>query len=921
MRGNSMVLLIFVLIGLLCSSQAEAGSVCVLDPGSQAHDLKPFMEFLEDPGGRLTIEDVASESMASRFRRPSTGHFNFGFTSSALWFRFTVVEPLPPGQAFDAQRAFWIFDPGWHLYDTFHLFVPQTTAPGGWKEYSAGRLIHGPGHREHRHFQLPSDLTTPTTCYVRVTGIRSVVLNPYISTIDHAMHSNGFKMLGTSLLLGFFGTLMLANLGILLYTRNLKFGGFVLANAAFTVFVAVSSYQFLFIHERLPTFIMVAGLFSQGALAMVARAFLETRKGERLIDGLLLTSIWLVFAAAALAFFLPDQVQGKLSLYVLTPLSLVMIWACLANLKRDRTVSLIFLSAWVVGSANIFVYTWASQGILPFVHPAMIWIGLVVLAMAMAVLMAHDIRVMAARRQSAVAMARARSTFLASMSHEIRTPMTAILGFLNLSLQAGAEGQLRSYLLKVRSAAQHLMGVINDILDVAKIEAGKIELESKVFDPETLLADTAALITSQAFENGNELVLSLGPSVPGCLVGDSLRLQQILLNLGGNAAKFTKNGTVCMVVDVADGGEPMKDSVWLRFQVVDTGIGIDPEVLPRLFQSFEQADSSTARVYGGTGLGLNISQRLAHLMGSEINVQSALGRGSTFEFTVKFERVAGDEKSQEKVHAFDGLRTLLVEDNPASRAAMEEILGRLGVDVKSAATASDALRLLASESFDLVLLDLDLPDYTGLEVLASLNEFKLGAKLKVVLMASLVRSEMDGMQPDLTGVREILMKPFTYLAVKDVLSRAVLGEAFVVDATCRAEKMPSHEAVRGLRVLLVEDNLFNQELISVILEQAEVEFDLAMDGREAVTRIMKDDTKFDVVLMDIQMPGMDGYEATRIIRSDKRFGSLPIIAMTANVMAEDRARCKEAGMDGHLNKPVDTDELFKTLAAWGRGSE
>jgi len=523
---------------------------------------------------------------------------------------------------------------------------------------------------------------------------------------------------------------------------------------------------------------------------------------------------------------------------------------------------------------------------------------------------------MALQRQSAEAMAQAKSTFLASMSHEIRTPMTAILGFLNLSLQMGPEGQLRQYLLKIRTSAQHLLGIINDILDLAKIEADKMELEADPFEVEAVLRDTADILVARAFENGNELVVSVQPGLPRRLVGDSLRLKQILVNLGGNAIKFTRNGTVRLAVLRAEDGPSPDNSVTLLFQVSDTGIGIDAAVLPRLFESFVQADTSTARVYGGTGLGLNISRRLVHLMGGEIAVRSQLGQGSTFEFTAVFKPEGSDTATAADQ---EDLKVLVAEDNPASREAMEEVAASLGLKSTFAGSAEEALRLASAENFDLILLDWDLPDTTGPEAVTLLRSSQRLARVPMALMASPAQPEVESIDPARLGVENILFKPFTASSVRDMVRRVIHHDASPAREIggIAVEEQRNRERARGLRVLLAEDNRVTQELISLILSQAGVLVEVAGNGIEAVLRMM--DTSLpepDVVLMDVHMPEMDGYEATQNIRRDRRFQALPIIALTTNVMAGDRQRCLEAGMNDHLGKPVDTGALFAALVKW-----
>lgn len=915
-----LVLLPSCFIGL---SPVWAAEVCVLDAKKEYHDLRPFMEFMEDADRSLSIDQAAAPALADRFGLPPKGHFNFGLTSSALWFRFTIVDH-PSNSAEGRLPSLWIFDPGWQFYDTIDLYVPEPDATGGWRTYSAGRLPSVPGAPDKRFFKLPVGLGEPTTCYLRVTGIRPIMVAPHLASLDSTLRVNGFKTLGVALLIGFFATLMLGNLAIYLYTGNSKYKWFVLSNLTFASFVATTNYQHLFVVKNLPTVIMTVGLVGQAIVATTVRQFFEISKHNKKINAILLICVWAVLGVSASAFALPEEIHPKLSIYAVMPLTLVVFLACFDCLKRDRVPALIFMGAWLGATLAAFTYNWAIKGGLSFVHPSFMWVSFVVEAMCMSILLAYNIETLSAQRQAAEAMAQTRSSFLASMSHEIRTPMTAVLGFLNLSLHLRAQGQLRQYLLKINAAANHLMGIINDILDLAKIEAGKVELEAKPFEVETLLQDTADLLVSGAFENGNELVVSVQPGLPRRVTGDSLRLKQVLLNLSSNAVKFTHGGTVRLAVHAAADATPVHDAVTLRFEVSDTGIGIDPAVLPRLFTSFEQADAATARVYGGTGLGLSISRRLVQIMGGDITVRSRPGEGSIFEFTVVFGPDPQDEVRGEANAAGHGsLNVLVVEDNPASRAAMEEVATCLGLRHRFAGTAAEASQLGDAENFDLILVDWNLPDMIGPEAVTLLRSSERTARVPVALMASPARPEMENLRLQGSGVQGILAKPFTASAVEVLLRQIASSDksAALADAHTLADAPYDLEQAQGLRVLLAEDNLFNQELLGVILTEAGVEMEIADNGAEAVRRVTEGGAPLDVVLMDVHMPLMDGFEATRTIRNDQRFSGLPIIAMTADITAEDKARCLEAGMDDHLTKPVDTDELFRILVKWGRKAQ
>lgn len=911
-----------ILLCLAAAPDALASGVCYLEEGREEYALRPFMEYLEDKEGALGIDQVASPDMASRFGLPPNGNFNFSFTRSALWFRFTIAaDPKASGDS--GVPRVWILDPGWNIYGTFELFVPKPKAEGEWQTYSAGYLMTPAWGQDRRHFQLPEWIDSPTTCYIRVTGIRALVLSPHVTTIDRALQVNGYKMLGTGMVLGFFCTMILGHLAIYLYTKNAKFKWFILANISFTIYIIASSYQYLISHEKIPNVIMAFGLISQGFIAVIYRSFLKLKNHNTLVDHLLLAGAIFVFLTAAASLYSLEYLPGNLAVRSAIPLFLICIWACAISIKRERVVSLLFISSCVSAIICVSLFDRAVAGDLPFAHPVIVWAIFLIDAIFICVLLAHVIATITLQQQAAEAHAEARTLFLASMSHEIRTPMAAILGFLKLSLSMGATGQLKQNLLKIQTSANHLMGIINDILDLSKIETGKIELELRPFEIEALLSETADILVSRAFENNNELVLSLHPDVPRRLLGDALRLKQILVNLGGNAVKFTRNGTVRISVACAAEASPVRGAVNVRFEVSDTGIGIDEAALPKLFESFTQADNSTARVFGGTGLGLSISRKLTHIMGGRISAQSQFGKGSTFEFTVRLIALPEEDDAAGKpAQDYSSKSVLVVEDNPASRDAIRETLTGLGLRCKLAGSAHEATRLAAKESFDFVLLDWDLPGMAGPEAVEHLRRSELG-QTPMAIMLSMARPEAEGLRPETYGIQAILAKPVTRSALEGVLMLLVCAEksdAQDISGSC-AEEQRTRDAVRGMRVLLAEDNQFNQELIEAILVMEGVDMEIANNGKEAVSRVLDDKRPaFEAVLMDIHMPLMDGYEATRAIRANKRFRALPIIAMTANVLAGDRERCLEAGMNDHLTKPVDTEALFATLAKW-RGSK
>jgi PAS domain S-box-containing protein len=510
---------------------------------------------------------------------------------------------------------------------------------------------------------------------------------------------------------------------------------------------------------------------------------------------------------------------------------------------------------------------------------------------------------------------RAKSDFLANMSHEVRTPVNAIMGMTHLALRAHPDPKQGSYLTKINTAAQALLNIMNDILDFSKMEAGKMTLEHITFSLDEVLKDLLDIIGVKAEQKQLSIVVSVASNVPRYLIGDPLRLGQILINLVNNAVKYTSHGTIVIEVVVNNARTEQ-----LRFSVSDTGIGMTPEQVAKLFESFTQADTSFTRVYGGTGLGLAISKQLAELMGGTITVESVIGVGSTFQFMAIFRSTTAPLELPRGDRPVDAQfkRALIVDDSESTRQTLTDMLLVHGINASGVSSGEEAISVLIARSesgqpFDLVLMDWRLPGIDGTETARRIKTNKKLSRIPAIVMISAFdRDEVLG-GANKGSFDEFLVKPFTVAQLAHSIT-VTLGTKFDVKDETPLTIVQSISKLIGRKVLLVEDNDFNRDIATEMLGDLGVLHEIAVNGQEAVDLVAGQ--SFDLVLMDLQMPVMDGLTATKLIRSDARFHKLPILAMTAHAMEGDRERSLNAGMNDHIAKPISFDGLTKSLLQW-----
>jgi signal transduction histidine kinase/DNA-binding response OmpR family regulator len=912
-------MLALVLLYLLTVPRALASPVVMLDSEIQRQPVGQHIDYLEDPERNLGLTEILSPAFQGRFAPSGQPNLHLGLSRSAWWLRLVVHNPSANTQELLLEL------PSASLAD-IRLFTPD--AAGAYSMRVAGsrtRTVQGDISAPGYWFRLQAAPTATSVYYLRVETALGLNSGIYLGTPMAAAAAASTSGLAFGLGLGLILGLALYNLALYLRYRDRAGLFYVLFLIALSAYLlaerGVLGVQFLAI-AHLQNFFELTFLFlAQIAAVLLVSSYL--RAGMPAPFSRIARFYALAMAALMLvALMLPAFIAAHIALASMLATSVAMLVAAIVSLRRG------YLPARYLLAARVFmvgVILLAALELFAWV-PVPVPFGGLVLAMACfeAIMLAIGLssRLYVMRQESlrehdqalvSEAEARAKNNFLAQMSHEIRTPMSGILGMTELLMDTPLTPSQREYANTIHASSNSLLRVLNDILDHAKMEAGKLSIVEEPFDLSELLSDCLGIFRVHAEEKNLELIATIDPALPLQVTGDPTRLRQVISNLLRNAIKYTQQGEIELSL------KPGK--LGLHVEVRDTGIGIAPERLATVFQPHQQKQNGALQT--GTGLGLSICRRLVELMGGEIGVESRLKEGSRFWFDLPLKAQEGVTRVPDEPW-LRGLRMLMVDDNHTVQRVIQEQAGHWGMKVRTADNGAEALALARNaanlgEPFDIILLDHNMPGMSGLQLAARIKEDPIIRNDVIVIMLTGVNIAPSSTMTRNVGIRRVLTKPVTERQLQTVIAEE-LGYIKQLQKVSSAPSRDDSDLLKRLRVLIAEDNHLSQKVIRGMLGKLGVNATTVVaNGREVVEEVSRNE--YDMVLMDCDMPFMDGYAATQAIREWEKFTgrkSIPILALTAHILDEHKEKSRLAGMNEHLSKPIELTELQEALLRWAR---